>query len=202
MDFTKRWTTEHGYQEDPHRRATIAEIVRWLDEGFLLWYVVCWDWQVRSTSQIPIPVAIRLNCAWTPEWVLNGLFPPECDKIRSHCPDDGNGNDAVHEMCVVAVVATLLHQRGIRLDERTVHHLHGEIVLFGDRDLPPSRYAPVRLFQRVENNGWDEVVDFFVEEQKDLYYRATGRRGRGRPRTRNSTSAHPSDLPYCAMWRR
>jgi hypothetical protein len=188
MSTTERWVKKHGYGDDPARRAVIDEIVRWLDEGWMLWYVLCWDWIVPPTPEVPMPVAIRLDCAYTTQWVLNGLFPPECDRIRHHLPDDGNGTVKGQEMCVVATLATLLHQRGIRLDERTVSYLHGYSVLFGRRPLSPPPYGRIWLHEYVENDlsegehGWDEMADFLAEKQQELQYLGTGRRAPGRPK--------------------
>ncbi len=186
MSAADRWATKHGYCDEPARLAVINEIVARFDEGSLLLYVYCWDWVVAPTFEVPMPVAIRLDCSHKTEWVLNGLYPTECDRLRSHVPDDGGvyGTTAKQEMCVVATLATLLHLQGISLDERTVLYLHGHPVVFGDRQLIPSPPAPIRLCEHVDNYEWDEVADFLAEQQKELQHLATGRRGRGRPEER------------------
>jgi len=158
-----------------------------------------------------MPVAFRVECGEEGKWVLNGLLPPECDQLLLHLPDEENldGVNVKPEMCVVATLATLLHQRGISLDERTVNYLHGRPVLFGHRWLDPPTYALTPLFERarerelgesgypkglpprpprvellrcVKDFGWDETADYLAEQQERLRFLATARRPKGRPK--------------------
>jgi hypothetical protein len=181
MGATERWVKKHGYRDDPARREVIDDIVKWLDEDFALAYVSCWDWVVTPTPEKPMPVAIRLECAHTTEWVLDGLFPPECDRLGYHLPWDGRDTHVGREQLVVATLATLLYRRGTELDERTVSYLHGRQAIFdGYRMLPPP--DRIWLCDRVEQRGWDETVKFLEKKQQELQYLANGRRGRGRPK--------------------
>jgi hypothetical protein len=68
-----------------------------------------------------------------------------------------DGPDPMHEMCVVATLATLLHERGIRPDPATVIFLHGKA---------ERRYARVSFVEAVEQVGWDKAADFLVEQQE------------------------------------
>ena len=168
-----------------HRQNVINHFVAWLDKGHPLEYVRCWPWQIRPTDTNPVPVALGFGFFSPVEFVLKGLLPAECDLLRRHLPDIGDGSVAarVQEMLVVATLVTLLHQRGVCLQERTILHLHGEPANFG-RTLEPPPFGGIRLCEHVEKRGWDALADFVETEQKRLDYLGTGRRGRGRPGNR------------------
>ena len=166
-----------------HRQNVINHFVAWLDKGHPLEYVRCWPWQIRPTDTNPVPVALGFGFFSPVEFVLKGLLPAECDLLRRHLPDIGDGSVAarVQEMLVVATLVTLLHQRGVRLQERTILYLHGEPANFG-RTLEPPPFSGIRLCEHVEEHGWDALVEFVAKEQERLRYLGTGRRGRGRPK--------------------
>ena len=173
---THEWLKTHG--AGPDRHETIAAISDWLDEGG--------DMLVEYQSPRPFgPITVTLRDRPPGKWrlVLDGLLPPECDTIRSHLIEEEwrDGPHPMHETCVVATLATILHGRGIRLDPRTVLYLHGETAVCG-RSLPP--YSRVSLADAVEEDGWDAVADYLVELQNDLLQRSPklARRGPGRPR--------------------
>jgi hypothetical protein len=85
-------------------------------------------------------------------------------------------------MLVVASLVTLFRQRDMRLRERTILHLHGKSVLFGQRALDPPNFGRMWLHEYREEYGWDALVDFVAVQQKHIRFLGTGRRGRGRPK--------------------
>ena len=156
------------------RQEVIAEICDCLDEGD----------EMVAEYQCPRPFGpITVIFSDQPpskqKWRLKGLFPAKCARIRSHLLEVEwrDGPDIMHEMCVVATLATLLHERGIRLDPATVIFLHGKA---------ERRYARVSFVEAVEQVGWDKAADFLVEQQekRDRKDQAPTirRRGRGRPK--------------------
>ena len=173
---TRKWLETHP--DSPDRHEVIAEITDCLDE----WRDMLVEYQCpRPFGPITVTFLDRPPGKWT--LAIDGLWPPECDAIRSHLIEEEwrNRPHPIHETCVVATLATILHGRGIRLDPRTVLYLHGESAAFG-RFLPP--YSRVSFADAVDEDGWDAVADYLVELQSDLLQRSPklARRGPGRPR--------------------
>jgi hypothetical protein len=161
---------------DPDRQEVIAEICDCLDEGD----------EMVAEYQCPRPFGpITIIFTERPpskqEWRLDGLWPTECDSLRSHLLEVEwrDGPDPMHEMCVVATLATLLHERGVRLDPATVIFLHGKA---------ERRYARVSFVEAVEQVGWDKAADFLVEQQekRDRKDQAPTIRRRGPGRQKDS----------------
>ena len=176
---TRKWLETYG--AGPDRQEVTSEISDWLNKGSEL--VV----EYRCPRPFgPLTVVFEMQSPDKRKWVLDGLWPPECDTIRSRLLEEEwrDGPHPMHEMCVVVTLATLLHRRGIRLDPRTILYLHGKGAIFpcGVLSLPP--YGRVSLAKAVEEDGWDVVADFLARQQDDLLrqVREPARRGPGRPR--------------------
>ena len=110
-----KWLETHG--TGPYRHEMIADICDRLDEGEEMGV----DYLYPGTGG-PIRVTVRERAPSKERWVLDGLFPAECDTIRSHvCKEEWrDGPHPLHELCVIATLATILQGRGIRLDPCTV----------------------------------------------------------------------------------
>ena len=156
----------------------VTRVAEFFDEGWELegaWYEPPRDDNTKS----PV-IVLRVACfPGKPLRLPGGLLPPECDLLRSHLPDDGSvvRPTAAEEGLVVGTLATLLRQRGIRLIDRTISHLHGHDILVDGHIKPP--FGSTWLAEAVNDLGWDKIVDLVAAKQGQLFAR---RQGRGAPK--------------------
>ena len=147
----------------------IADICDRLDEGEEMGV----DYLYPGTGG-PIRVTVRKRAPSKERWVLDGLFPAECDTIRSHvCKEEWrDGPHPLHELCVIATLATIIQGRGIRLDPCTgifASILHGSDATIFCGVSPLSPYCRVSFTKAVEEGQYrDAVADFLAEQQDSL----------------------------------
>jgi hypothetical protein len=175
---TAQWVREHRYLPDSERDDEVAEIEAEIRDGLEFQHVLysgSWRLPVLPNDTMQVLVCGQ---GGSPSWTLDGLLPPECerlcaalDALDAHCPPLYPG--VIQEQCVVAALATLLHQRGVWLRDRVVLFLHGEVVLYGGRPFcrPYSRWF---LRDAVDQDGWDSVAQYLGWLQSRLFGDAPG----------------------------
>ncbi len=197
---TKDWIKQHEYCQDKTRRSQISEFIASLDDDWGVERVVCkipvrtvyhgatacWEiddalYEIPRAGSFNVPIIVLSSGCLDDEFRLPGLFPAECDFIRGHSLDEESNLRpcGVDESLVVATLATLLCQRGVRLNQDTVFFLHGGWVPVGDHVIEAPPFARIWLAEAVEDHGWDATANYLDVTQTNLFRQ---RRGPGRPK--------------------
>jgi len=154
----------------------VREICEEIRSGLQLQYVAysgCW--RVPRSFDGTMEVFVSGE-GGSPLWTLCGLWPDECELLcRALDAFDLEYQPLYPRMrqedCVVATLATILHNDGRLLTERMAMFLRGDPVLYGRRTFEQPLHCRVSLRDAVHHNGWDDVARWLATFADDALFR-------------------------------